>query len=523
VLRRFLPTVVAALVLAPPAWGGPGADAARARAGLDRAVASGRLAQLDADTYRRYATDAAAAAARLPGARGANLAGVLRVVAAHAGSYDHPRAVALFEMLRFNTQYLSRDGVPGAGSDRRDADGVTYRAVPGIGLQFHPLASFGKLNAEVSSGRQRAALRLAYALVARGRPVGGTLVWETYYRTSGGAPPWTSGMTQAVAAQALARARLVPEARRAYRAVPARLLHALPQGPWIRHFHFGRDLVLNSQLQAALSLAEYGRIAREPAATRLAARMRGSALALLPRFDTGEWTRYALGGDDAEITYHGYVASLLWRLQATTGNAAWGTWAARFRHYWRSPPEIRARAASPPAMPVPADGFRDEAQIRFWLSKPATVTLRVAGEARTRWFPAGDQTLAWDPGRRPPGEYAVRLEAVDRAGNRRETRLPPVRVERDNEPPALGTAVLEEGTLSWAASDPQTPWVELRVVLRRGAQARELSLGRRAHAGAVAVQVPPRAWHATLVALDSAGNRTSAVLGTVNRAPRFAE
>ena len=40
-LRRFLPTVVAALVLAPPAWGGPGADAARARAVESRARTCG--------------------------------------------------------------------------------------------------------------------------------------------------------------------------------------------------------------------------------------------------------------------------------------------------------------------------------------------------------------------------------------------------------------------------------------------------------------------------------------------------
>ena len=515
---------VAALALAPPAWAGPAGDAARARSGLDRAAASGSIAAFEAEEWKRVATDAAATSARLGGSRGANLAGALATVAAQSGSYDRARAVTLFEMLRFNTQQLSAGEMPARDTDRRDADGVVYRAVPGLGFQFHPLASFGKLNAEVTAGRDAAAARLAWALLARARPVrAASLEWETYYRTSGGRPPWTSGMTQAVAAQALARAGFLPFARQAFAPVRARLLHGLPQGPWIRHFHFGGDLVLNSQLQAALSIAEYGRIAGDPAATALAGRMRGAALALLPRFDTGEWTRYALGGGDAEITYHGYVASLLWKLQAATGNAEWGRWAATFRDYWRAPPEIRPGPESPPALPVPADGFRDEAEIRFWLSKPATVTLRIAGEARAQWFPAGDARLSWSPGTRPPGEYTVLLSAVDRAGNRSERKLPPVRVERDNEPPQLETVALDGEALSWQARDPQSPWVELRLVLRRGAEAREVELGRRTHSGSVAVDLPPKSWHATLVAADSAGNRAAAVVGTLNRPVRYAE
>jgi hypothetical protein len=244
----------------------------------------------------------------------------------------------------------------------------------------------------------------------------------------------------------------------------------------------------------------------------MAARLRASAAALLPRFDTGDWSLYALGGGEAELTYHGYVASLLWKLEARTGNRSWGRWAARFRHYWRTPPRIRAGPPSPPLVPVPADGHRDSAPVRFWVSKPGTVTLRVAGEAYSRWTHAGSHTWTWAPGRRRPGEYDVRLSAVDKAGNRTDARLAPVTVERDNDPPEVMERALEGGLLSWRASDAGTPWLDVRLVLRRGAGMEERRLGRRGLAGKAPVVLPSGSWHATLVVADSAGNRTAVTI-----------
>jgi hypothetical protein len=515
--------LVAAVLCAAPASAGADADAARARAGLDAAVAAGRISALEADVYKRYATEAAAAAARLPGARGANLAGMLRTVAAQSGHYDLPRAVALFEALRFNTEYLGRSELPAVGADRRDEDGIVYRAVAGIGLQYHPLGTFGKLNADVTAGRYRPSVRLAYAMLARARPSGDALVWETYFGTSGGNPPWTSGMTQAVAAQALARTGFLPDARKAYRGVRGGLLQPLPQGPWVRLYHFNRDLVLNAQLQTALSVAEYGRLAGDPDATALAAELRRSALALLPRFDTGDWSLYALGGGEAELTYHGYVASLLWKLEAATGNEAWGRWALTFRRYWRTPPRIEAGPPWPAVIPVPADGHRELAAIRFWTSKPGTVTWRVAGETRSLWKPAGTHELWWAPGPRPPGEYDVDVSVVDKAGNRTDAKLAPVTVVRDNEAPNVEEAALAGGTLSWRARDAGTPWLDVRVVLRRAGALRERRLGQVGHAGEEELELPAEAWHATLVTRDSSGNRTAVPLGTINPYRPFAE
>src|SRR5206468_572309 len=85
---------------------------------------------------------------------------------------------------------------------------------------------------------------LATALVARAIPRDSRLIWEYAFPFGSGRPPWASGMAQAVAAQALARAAAAVEnpdlsaaAARAYAAVPPLLL-SLSAGPWVRLYGF---------------------------------------------------------------------------------------------------------------------------------------------------------------------------------------------------------------------------------------------------------------------------------------------
>ncbi|MBD0330947.1 MAG: hypothetical protein ICV64_12700 [Thermoleophilia bacterium] len=500
-MARWPVVAAAALVLAPCSTAYAGGYVGASASGLDRAVAAGRLSELEASEYRRALAQARAAAA-VSSASSATLAPVLRDAAALAYAYDSPRALALFSTVRMNTRYAVRGGLPRA--DVRDDDGIVYRPFPGRGLRFHPLASFGALNAHAENGRYRRAIRLAYALLARGRPQGAGLVWESYFGWAGGTPPWTSGMTQAVAAQAFARVGLVEEARLAYRALADGLLVNLSAGPWVRIYHFNAAAVLNAQLQTAVSVAEYARLTGDAAAAQLARRLREAAKTLLPRFDTYFWSRYSLGGPEAELKYHQYVTSLLWRLGARTGDPYWGRWAARFRDYWRKPPALERRYRPAPVYPLPRDGFRDDAVIRFWLSKPATVTLRIAGTVRTLYLQPGVRQLTWSPGNRPPGRYAVRLTAVDRVGNRLTRTFRPVVVARDTTPPRL-RARIAGGELRWRARDAGTPWLRLRVVLYRPGERRVLDLRRQPLVGRVRVPAG-RGWGAAVVAADSSRN-----------------
>ena len=127
--------------------------------------------------------------------------------------------------------------------------------------------------------------------------------------------------------------------------------------------------VLNAQLQAALSVGDYATISGNTAATAMATRMTTAARALLPKFDTGYWSLYSLRGDDSPLDYHDYVIGLLRKL----GDAHRRGRLAEHRGPVRGL-RVRAagdplRAAPPTVYPRPADGFLDDAPIRFWLSK----------------------------------------------------------------------------------------------------------------------------------------------------------
>ena len=515
--------VCGAAVLLCAAWAPParasGGDAGVAFRGLNRAVAANRLSQLDARQHRAQLRFALRTLARLPASRRAPLRAVLRDVAAQAPRYDGPRTLSLFATLELNARFLLRSRLPRPGDDVTDGLGVVYRSVPGRGLRFHPLASFGRLNAEVTAGRPRRATVLGYALLARARSSRRMVTWEYDYRAAGGRPPWTSGMVQAVAAQALARAGLVPESRRAFAAVPHMLVTRGSVGPWIRLYAFSGVAVLNAQLQAALSLEDYARIAGDPSAKRLAARMRRAARKALPRFDTGYWSLYALDGNEAPLSYHQYVTSLLWKLARRTGDRAWADQAAQFRDDWRKPPAVRRLAPAPPSFPWPRDGFRDAVPIRFWLSKPAQVRVAVAGEEHSYRLPPGRRTVMWRPGKRGPGRYDIEISAVDRVGNRTDSRLAPAVVARDTTPPRVATSVAGS-RVGWRARDSGTPWVTVELELKRGGTTRVLRMPRRRHfAGARELRLR-RPWHAELSVCDSSGNETTVGLGRIGPAVR---
>jgi hypothetical protein len=218
-------------------------------------------------------------------------------------------------------------------------------------------------------------------------------------------------MAQAVAAQAFAGAAALvtdrstaylSEATAAYRVIPRTLLTSVPAGPWIRLYAFNRLPVLNAQLQAALSLGAYATATGDTAAAILATRMRTAAAATLPRFDTGYWSDYSLAGDPSPVDYHLFVVSLLRKLAPT--DARFADAAKRFAGYEKQPPAFKLDNAG-------------VGQVRFWLSKPATVTITTgAGPTKRVSFDGGWHTLAWQP--KSAGVFPVHVDAADWLGNK---------------------------------------------------------------------------------------------------------
>ena len=164
-------------------------------------------------------------------------------------------------------------------------DGAVYRWFWSHGYVFHPLANFAKLNSTRPRGDLDGDRGARGRTARRGRcPSAAKLLWEYEFPFASGGAPWTSGMAQAVAAQALARAgdllsdpALLDAADAAYAAVPGLLSPSSPAKPWVALYSFDRTPVLNAQLQAALSVGDYAAISGEPSAEAFANRLTAAA------------------------------------------------------------------------------------------------------------------------------------------------------------------------------------------------------------------------------------------------------
>ncbi len=489
--------------------------------GIARAQAAGRINGAEASDYGDAAAGAANVLPKLPSSRYRNLAAVVHQVAGFWKGYDSPRGRTLFDMLAFNTKWFASHWDQKPGTDIVDySDGTWYRAFPGIGFQFHPLENFGKLNNFVAQKNTARAEQLAQALLARSVPRFGGLAWEYYFRFAGGRPPWVSGMAQAVAAQALSRAgalladpTLTAASQRAYRTVPS-LTRSVSTGPWIRIYAFNNETVLNAQLQTILSLQDYATATGDQAATGLSAQLQAATVGLLPRFDTGYWSLYSLGGTEAPLSYHQYVVRLLTLLAKRTQDTTLATYATRFGGDLREPPVVKLGPGPGAIYPWPQDGYRDTATFDVWVSKRSTLRLQAAHAGKPVVVSRGWHTLLWSPGRLQPGTYTPVLRAIDVVGNAANTELPAVEVRRDTQPPTV-SAELGGLKLFWRGRDDASPWLVLRVVIRRPGRVITLSLGHENFRGSAQLFVPEGTWTATLFAADSSGNMSRVALGSV--------
>jgi hypothetical protein len=391
---------------------------------IAKALKTGRIDAPTAAAARSEIARAARLIRGLPAGRGAHVATALSQLAAFDGRLTAPRTLALVGQLKANDDYFALHWAPADKTDITDADGLVYRYFAGECFELHPLADFGALNARIAAGDADGTEQLADALIARGvYQQGGGVGWEYYFGFAGGRAPWLSGMAQAVAAQAFARAAtLVPDrstaylraARNAYALIPRRMLTSVAAGPWIRLYAFQSLPVLNAQLQTVISLKDYATAADDSGAAALAMRMQNAAAATLPKFDTGYWTYYALPNDPSPVDYQQYVVQLLAKLSPADPRFAAAR--TRFAAYMKQPPAFMIANGPLGAM-------------RLWVSKPAFVQVTTpAGPTRSVSLSGGWATL---PGKEPTraGIYPVHVTATDWVGNHSSfDALPVVRV-----------------------------------------------------------------------------------------------
>jgi hypothetical protein len=510
---RLLTTALLMLVFVSPAAAADKLwerEATGARAALARSLAAGYITPAEQQDYLGVLSYAASVSKRVPPGRVAVLRNVLAQVA-HPKSPTAPRALELYRTLELNASYLDTHRLPPDGTDVTGADGAVYRYFANQGLEFHPLANASELNALVAAHDAAGASALVDALAARAVPQpGGALVWEYAFDFGSQRAPWVSGLAQAVFAQAFARAGRLDLAQRAFAAIPGALDRATPAGPWVRLYSKSSELVLNAQLQSAISIADYGQLAGDASATDYANRLLAAAKAMLPQFDTGHWSRYSLHVE-SDLKYQDYVIGLLKTLAKRTGDPTWQEEADRFAAYETQPPLMTAPSVTRTTYPLPRDGVRDDLVVRFFLSKPAKVALVVDGAAVDGYrLHGGWNTFRWSPAKLAVGRHDVRVVAADPAGNHGQTDLGSFDVVRDTTAPVL-SAAKAAGRVFWRAKDAESGCCRLQLLLGREGERRSVRLtGTR---GAAAV--PRGYWSVTVVARDAAGNTAERSLGLV--------
>ena len=432
------------------------------RGELARMLAAGEIDQPTHDTNRGIYVNALALRRKLTGARRVALGAVLRNLEAVAatGGLTASRLPALLTTVARNREWWSngpllRNGARVTFSGSR----LVWQFYAGEGLQIQWLGTFGKANGLWRGGYDaslRALLDEALALAAQRA---GGIAWEYLFRFDGGRPPWVSGLAQGTAVQAFSRAAVrfgeprFFEAARAglgiFRAAPpAGVRVATPAGAHYLIYSFAPRLrVLNAFTQAVNGLHDFAVLANDAGGHALFAAGEAQLRGELLEYDTGGWSRYALGGRDADVGYHTLARDFLRnlcerltedaaRVAAPPASPAGGAVALpagapppapaldptpycaageRWTQYLTRPPVVqlvsrRARGGKP-------------AVLKLSLSKPSNVTLRVRRGGRTvivlgGSLGSGVRTLRWPRPPRSAASYKVLLHAQDLTGRK---------------------------------------------------------------------------------------------------------
>jgi hypothetical protein len=356
-------------------------------------------------------------------------------------------------------------------------DPAVFQYYAGHGVQHHPLATAGRINALVQpclrereardrrrvAGAHRLALRRrmgvftrvsAVAVAAPRRPTrcharalrralnrlaglasrrGDFTAWEYLFRYGAGEPPWISGMAQATAAQALARGaealdvpryrRMAVDALGAFDAAPP-LGVAIPEAGGRHYVMYSFDpglRILNGFLQSVIGLHDVAELTGSRRALRLFRLGERTARASVDAYDTGAWSLYSFAGRESPLSYHELVTNFLGGMCRRTGNPHYCAPERRFVRYLHEPPALSLVAS--------------RRLVRFRVSKVSAVSVSVHGPrfrlsrrlsvARGRW------SVAWAP--RRAGRYIVSVAATGPEG-RRAVRRTVVRIKPPPKP-----------------------------------------------------------------------------------------
>ena len=263
---------------------------------------------------------------KLTGTRQAELASVLANVQAIglAGQITPSRAPALFLTLERNRQWWSTE--PLLSADERvsfPGSRIVWEYYPGQGIEIQWLATFGEANGYFLAGNENANLRqLLGEVIPLATQRAGGIAWEYLFHFDGGAPPWTSGLSQGTALQVLARAwsrfkepAYLTAAQQALgifeQPPPQGVRVTTPAGAIYAEYTYApSDRILNGFIQALVGLYDYTSITQDPVGLSLFEAGDAEARALVPHYDTGYWSLYDQFGE-SDLNYHELLTEFL--------------------------------------------------------------------------------------------------------------------------------------------------------------------------------------------------------------------
>jgi len=420
----------------------------RARKATSRALRLARkrkaISRAKYRKYRRVVMRARAVERRLGGARGDELANAIGLVDGMAlqRRLTATRLPALMLTLRRNTQYWPRQPFP---SDR---DHVKFRGsrlifeyYSGQGLQLQPLVNFKQANLmhgacvkDTGEPCDRSGLRrLLRELVRTSARRGGFKTWEYYFEFGGGTPPWISGMAQATAIQAFARAsellnapRYLRHARAAFGAFrkppPVGVRTTGPFGGthYLQYSFALRLYIINAFMQALIGLYDYAQITDDRAALRLFEDGEQEAREELVANDTGDWSTYSYRGAESTREYHELLREFAASMCSRLRRKVYCETARNFLDYTTDPAELELLGPARARKGVPT-------RVRFWVSKLSAVQVTITRNGKVALdeldtFRRGNGSFEWTP--KSSGTYSIRLSAKElRTGRGLRTRV----------------------------------------------------------------------------------------------------
>jgi hypothetical protein len=444
----LVPVLVPVLLAGAVLTGAPGANAARrvtVTAALQRLEHGGAITEV---AYVQYAGAYGAAKRslrKLSGTRRVELGAVLGNLEAMAakGLLSPSRLPVVFLTLERNRDWWTTEALP-AANQRVSFEGsrLVWEYYPGQGIEIQWLGTFGEANGYYLSHENTALTEVLNEAIALATQRAGGIAWEYLFQFDGGAPPWTSGLSQGTAIQALSRAwsrtheqAYLTAARQAlgiFQTGPAGGVRAAtPAGAhYLQYTYAPRERILNGFIQSLVGLYEYAKLTGDPLGQQLFEAGDAEARAEIPHYDTGAWSMYDQSSE-SNLNYHELLAEFLEHLCERTskgepltptagqivGDEIYCTTATRFRADQTTPPVV--------ALLTQTVRTKERAGVRIKLSKVSTVSMTIELGEKTVWtnratVEGGKPRLLWvTPSK--PGVYGVVLRATDLAGNEEVT------------------------------------------------------------------------------------------------------